>query len=113
MSKLFRLSNGHIILVWNNVWSGGAHWPRNPLNVAVSMDDCRSWYHPRVLREASEWNTQFTNMGVTQLGSGRILVAYEHYYIVSGVEGSYCGRSNLEVCWFDEEWILSGDSPFV
>ncbi|WAE39593.1 MAG: hypothetical protein FHOMOCKG_00065 [Methanophagales virus GBV302] len=71
-SKLLKLSNGHIILLWNNV-SSSSNTPRVPLSVAVSTDDCNTWSDAVDIRSGSG---QYSNMGLLLKSNGEIVALY-------------------------------------
>jgi len=71
-SKLLKLSNGHIILLWNNV-SSSENLPRVPLSVAVSTDDCDTWSDAVDIRSGSGI---YSNFGLLQKSNGEIIALY-------------------------------------
>jgi len=82
---LYRLRNGHIILVWNNTLpqeklASNLNLPRSPLDVALSKDDGKTWKIKTVKTTNYQLTTrikkyQLSNHAVCQLANGNILVA--------------------------------------
>ena len=71
-SHLLKLSNGHIVLLWNNV-SSSSITPRVPLSVVVSTDDCDTWSNAVDIRSGSG---QYSNSGLLLKSNGEIIALY-------------------------------------
>ena len=71
-SHLLKLSNGHIVLLWNNV-SSSSNTPRVPLSVVVSTDDCDTWSNAVDIRSGSG---QYSNSGLLLKSNGEIIALY-------------------------------------
>ena len=101
--QLARLSNGHLVLAFNNRSKTG---PRKPLSVALSKDDGATWGWIRDLETGlaapepgkdpmrkEPGREEYSYPSVVQTGDGRINVAYTY------------GRYTIKVVRFDEKWI--------
>jgi hypothetical protein len=76
-STIRRLPGGDLVIVWNNVASGEM-WPRNPLTVAISHDDGRTWRNARNIESGGGPHVQFSYASVLPVGDD-LVVSYSHY----------------------------------
>ena len=99
-AALLRLDSGTIVVAWNNSPSIA----RQPLDVAISYDDCRTWTYSRTLMGHTACYP-----GITTTRDGDVVAFWHdqnfHDDRLPAVEpGLHCGR-------FDEEWVRRG-GPF-
>lgn len=90
-----RLSNGHWLLVYNDLEQG-----RQRLAVSLSTDEGHSWSATRHLESADKG--AFHYPAVMQAADGRIHVIYS-YFVEEG--------KSMKHCSFDEAWISSEPAP--
>lgn len=72
---MLKVANGNIELLWNNVSSAGSY-PRSPLTIANSLDDCASWRVKFNLAVDPLNNFGYSNFGMSQKANGNIIVFY-------------------------------------
>ena len=93
-ATVLRLSNGHLLMVWNNV-SSTTQSPRYPLTVGISTDDFATFDVVKNIKNEGG-NNQLSNMGNPyELSDGTILFGYGHGY-------SATGHIHLDVARFTE-----------
>lgn len=104
---LLRLRSGAILFAWNgNGYSGGKQVPRYPMTVAMSRDGGKTWPWRKVI-ETAAGDHQLSNHGLIESGSGRILLAMNHFQGVR--EGREIGP--IVQAAFNEAWITESVAP--
>jgi predicted neuraminidase len=86
---MVKLANGHVALAFNNSYSG-----RNPLSVALSTDEGRTWSHIRNI-EADD-SGSYSYPAIIQDSTGIIHVTYTW------------NRKSIKHAAFNEAWIMQG-----
>lgn len=69
---------GHLLIVWNNALfdpSFDHSGLRNPLTVAISKDEGRTWEKAKDVDTGHDW--EFTNPSIMVTSDGHVLIAYE------------------------------------
>lgn len=97
MPRVIRLSDGRLLLIWNNT-SSTEQRPRYPLVASVSGDGGRTWDQARELATETGLN-QLSNHDVIQLADGRILSCVSHY------RARRPACSDLDMFVFDTDWL--------
>ena len=85
---------GDLLLVWNNSQDMRK---RNPLTVAISVDDGTTWKHSKDIED--DENHSFGYPSITCLGDDVMLTYYRSYYQITGWELKI---KILPVSWFYE-----------
>ncbi len=89
--EMTKLKNGHVVLVFNN----GKDRERTPLNLALSLDDGRTWPYNRIL-EAGQGS--FSYPSLVQTRDGHIHVTYSYR------------REFIKYVEVNEAWIKNGQA---
>jgi alpha-L-rhamnosidase len=84
---MITLKNGHVVLAYNHNNSR----ERTPLNIALSMDEARSWRATRVLESGKG---PFSYPSLCQTGDGHVHVTYTYR------------RQFIKHVELNEAWIL-------
>lgn len=89
-NDMVKLANGHVVLVFND-----SAEIRNPLTVALSTDDAKTFPYKKNLEYSKDPSDRFHYPAVIQASDGLIHVTY-----------SYKPHDNIKWACFDEEWIM-------
>lgn len=87
-AALFRLANGHLILIFNDSFD-----ERRPLSVALSADEGVTWPFRRALADGSE---TYSYPSAAQTSDGLIHIVYS------------LERRSIQHATFNEQWIVNG-----
>ena len=98
-----RLSNGHLVMVWNNVYSTTED-PRYPLTVGISTDDFATFDAVKNITTETGSNSLTQLSPPQELSSGYIIFPYFHYR-------SSSGAAHLDVARFTESELSVQGNP--
>lgn len=109
---------GDLVIVWNNALfdPGFDHSGlRNPLTVAISKDEGKTWQHFKNIETAGDW--EFTNPITYVTADGKLLIAYEasQYLSLTGPGYGNVGqrgkvgreRMHLKLAIVDVDWLYA------